>query len=345
MDTGKQSIEWLYHEQLKVDDEWAIRTLNGFKWWGDKHAQTVEVIGEEVGPHGDIGYLISVRTEFLRDLEMNERSLAGINTLLMAFAAMAGPVYDAKTHTVDLCSLVRVHHDISPWMNPLISVAAILQIGEARIMASEVADTLHAKNATSGHPEHGMRPRPDEMAEAIASLIAPLGQQPCKWSATEFQDAVDKYMQQPPSLGASAGGLGCTVEFPYGDGSSLCRMMGDQPHPRYGNGLFLLQSFPVSSMSDAEGGRLALSLNATELAEKPSGYGFGSYVYRDGSIHFSSFLPNAAYRSGLLPNLYFSSAGRARAMSLRLSNRDWNAESFSLHRSAVGRMRDRFRGR
>ena len=50
MDTGKQSIEWLYHEQLKVDDEWAIRTPNGFKWWADKHAQTVEVIGEEVGP-------------------------------------------------------------------------------------------------------------------------------------------------------------------------------------------------------------------------------------------------------------------------------------------------------
>jgi hypothetical protein len=345
MNTGNESVEWLYSEQLKVDDEWAIRTPSGFKWWADKHAQTVEVVGEETGPNGEIGYLISVRTEFLRDVEMTDRQVTAIQTLLMAFAAMAGPVYDAKTRTVDLCSLVRVYDGISRWINPLISVAAVLQIGEARIMASELAKAVHAKQATSGHPEHGMRPRPDEMARVIASLIVPVGQEPCKWSAAEFQDVVAKCMQRPPSLCATAGGLGCTVEFPFGDQSSLCQMKGDQPHQRYGNGLFLLQSFPVSGMSDAEGGRLALSLNATELAEKPSGYGFGSYTYRDGSVHFTSFLPNAAYRAGLLPNLYFASGQRARAMSIRLTDRDWNAKSFNPRRSAMGRLLSRKRDR
>jgi len=213
-------------------------------------------------------------------------------------------------------------------MNPLISVAAILQIYEARTVAREAAELLNAQIAESRHPKQGMRTQPDEMAEAVASIVAPQGKQPCKWSEKEFQDVVDKYMQQPPSLFGSAGGLGCTVEFPYGDRSSLCRMIGDQPHPRYGNGLFLLQSFPVSAMSDAEGARLALSLNATELAKRPSGYGFGSFAFRDGDVHFTSFMPNATYRPGMLPNLYFSCAGRAREMSLRLVNRDWDEESF-----------------
>ena len=215
LNTGNESVEWLYNEQLKVDDEWAIRTPNGFKWWADKHAQTVEVVGEETGPNGEIGYLISVRTEFLHDLDMTDRHVAVINGSLMSFAAMAGPVYDAKTRTVDLCSLVRVYDGISRWINPLISVAAVLQIGEARIMASEVAKALHAKSAISGHPKHGVRKRPDEMAGVIASLIAPMGQEPCKWSAAEFQSVVDKYMQQPPSLCATAGGfrLHCGVSL------------------------------------------------------------------------------------------------------------------------------------
>jgi hypothetical protein len=133
-------------------------------------------------------------------------------------------------------------------------------------------------------------------------------------------------MQQPPTLGGSVGGLGFTAAFPYGEQSSLFRAMGDQPHPRYGNGLFLLQSFPISPPSDRKGIELALALNAEALAEQPSGYGFGSYVYRDSTIHFTSFLPNLIYKSGLLPNIYGAAAGRARQMSIRLMSRDWYTE-------------------
>ena len=44
-------------------------------------------------------------------------------------------------------------------------------------------------------------------------------------------------------------------------------------------------------------------------------YGFGSYCYRDGCIHWTSFIPNVAYAPGLLPNLFASSAGRAAHMA------------------------------
>jgi len=343
MNTGEASIEWLFSEQLKVDAEWSIRTPTGFKWWADKNAQTVEVIGEETSPDGETGYLISVRTEFLRDLDLNDRSMSLVNVGLCGFAAMEGPVYDATSRTLDLCSLVRVHEGISSWMNPLISVAAALQIAHARIMSAMLAEQLNAQEATSGHPEHGMRPDPDEIAEMVETLIAPMGQEPCRWTAQEFQSAVDEYMNKPPSLMGSAGGLGLTVEFPHGGESSLFRVLGDQPHPRYGNGLFMLQSFPLAEQSDASGARMALAMNATELGSKPSGYGFGSYAFRDNMIHFTSFIPNAAYRPGLLPNIYFAAAERARMMSLELTDHDWTEESFSPRRSPLGKLIDRFR--
>ena len=186
----------------------------------------------------------------------------------------------------------------------------------ARAVAGRLC-TSRSRLSVSGHPVNGFRTAPDELAEVVALVITPQGRGPSRWTPDEFQQTVDLYMDKPPSLGGSAGGLGLTVEFPYGAESSLCRMRSEERHPRYGNGLFLLQSFPVEGRSEADGIRLALSLNATELTDQPFGYGFGSYVYRDAMIHFAGFLPNALYRRGLLPSLYFACANRARAMSLR----------------------------
>ena len=53
-DVGQQTIDWLYGEQLQVDDEWAVRGPTGFTWWAYSNAQTIEIVGEEVGPDGRI---------------------------------------------------------------------------------------------------------------------------------------------------------------------------------------------------------------------------------------------------------------------------------------------------
>ena len=345
MNAGERTLEWLLREQLRVDAEWSVRTPKGFRWWADKHAQTIEVVGQEIGPDGELAYLVSVRTELLRSFSLGERELTAINAILMPFASMAGPVYDAQTKTLVLASLVRVHDGISQWMKGLISVAAVLQVGEARMIGTQLAAGLSAQEALSGPPGRGLRDEPDEMTEIIPELIAPLGKQPSRWSPDEFEETVDEYMNQPPALLANSGGAGFTVEFPWSDQSSLCRAMADQRHPRYGNGLLLLQSFPVTAKSDSEGAKLALSLNRVELTERPMGYGFGSYVYRDDTLHFTAFLPNALYQPGLLPNIYFSSAQRAREMSKRMTGTDWTQASFSPRRSAIGRAMDRLRGR
>lgn len=346
MNAGISTINWLYNEQLRVDEEWSLKTSGGFAWWAHQHRQRIEVISSEVGPAGDNVYHVRVETELIRNLKLSDKALTGIQ-LLMSEASMAGPVYDHETGILSLSSLVAVHERIRDWMSPLISVAAMLQISVAQRVGAQIAEFMGGHSAISEHPMNGFREEPDELVGGFSSLIESSGENPSLWRINEFQQAVDQHMQQLPSLLATAGGAGLTVEFPYGEVSSLCQMKGDEPHPTLGNGLFIQQSFPIENLSDSEGTRLALELNSVELSQKPAGYGFGSYCYSDECIHFTGFIPNASYRSGLLPNIYFACAGRARAMSIRFKKDNWSNISSSVQtparQSAIERIMKIFR--
>lgn len=335
---GEQSIDWLFHEQLRVDEQWAIQLPSGFRWWPDQQAQTIEISRTVSGPDDELGYVVSVHTELLRGAVLDDQRLGLLNDLLMQAASMAGPVYDRQQRTLSLQSSVRLHAGISHWMNPLISVAAALQISEARALGPGLARALGAEVATSTHPSSGVRPEADEIAGLAELLFVPIGQGPSRWSETEFLEAVNQHMQGPPALLATGGGAGATVEFPFGDSSALCQMLADQRHPVYGSGLLVLESYPVSPPSVAEGVLVALELNDVEMrADGPFGYGFGSYSFKD-TLRFASFYPNAMYKPGLLPNLYYASAGRARHLAQMFTGEDWNEDSFNPRRSAMGRV-------
>jgi hypothetical protein len=337
MNAGEQVLDFLYNTQLQVDDEWAVRTPTGFIWWAGYHAQIVEIIGEQTSPEGQTGYLISIRTEMVSGLDLTEEVLADLNEGPMQFASMAGPVYDPETGTLSLRTLVRVHDEIVPWMQMLLSTAAILQLAEVEFFAGEIAENRGGELAVSGHPDRGLREHPDEMIYAAVRIFSPANREPLRLQESDFEELVEQYMMRPPSVGASAGGLGLTVEFPYGDVSSLCQFFGDQDHPLRGNGLLILQRFPYRAPSVADGIRLALELNREYLTENTMSYGFGSYAYVDDMICFNGFIPNLLLRPGVVPSVYFSCANRAREMSGRLTGQDWDENSFSIDRSAVAR--------
>lgn len=340
MNAGEQTIDWLYREQLQVDDAWSVRSDTGFTWWADQNAQTVEVLGEEAGPDGQMGYLVSVRTDLLTDLDLSEDALAQLNDGPMRFAALAAPVYDPDARTLSLYSLARVHEENAEWMAMVLGSAAVLQIGEARLLGPALAEALGAEAALSAHPESGPRPTPDEMIYAV-SVFLEEGKADCQWPAAEFTETVNQFMMQPPSIGASSDGQQFVVEFPFGERSSLCQVMGTQAHPLYGKGLFVLQRFPFVAESLAEGVELALTLNGAEFTQNATGYSFGSYVYDNDTLCFSAFFPNVLNRQIALPNLYFACASRALAMSVWLLDEQWTAESFSAERSAIGRKKNR----
>lgn len=337
MNAGEQVLEFLYSTQLQVDDEWAVRTPTGFIWWAGYNAQIVEIIGEQTSPEGQVGYLISIRTDMVLDLDLTDDALTDLNEGLMQFASMAGPVYDAETRRLSLGTLVRVHDEIVPWMKILLSTAAILQLADVQLFAEGFAENHGGELAISGHPDSGLREHPDEMMYAAVRIFGEANRKPLLLQESDFNDLVKQYMMQPPSVGASAGGMGLTVEFPYGEVSSLCQFFGDQDHPLYGNGLLIVQRFPYRAASVADGIRLALELNRKYLTENTMSYGFGSYVYVDDMVCFNGFIPNSLLRAAVVPSMYFACGNRAREISRRLTGQDWDENSFSLDRSAAAR--------
>lgn len=342
MNIAEETVEWLFRDQLQVDEQWSYRLPTGFTWWADRYAQTVEILGEETGPSGEPGYLVGVRTELLREVELTDAVLESINGLPMRAAALAGPVYDVQARMLDLCSLIRVTDDNGPWVRHLLAAAAVAQIAEARLLAPVLAEAVGARPAVSDHPESGARTDPDEMAYA-ASVFVKSGEMPCAWLDSEFAEVIGRGVNKSSGLAGSVDGRGIRVELPFGDRTSLCRLTGDQPHPLYGNGLLLLQRFPVELPSDAEGVGLALSLNAADLCREVSGYGLGSYVFADGAVHFTGFLPNALHRPGLLSNLFASCAARAHMMAARFTEGRWDGDAYSLDAAVLARRADRLR--
>jgi hypothetical protein len=235
-----------------------------------------------------------------------------------------------------------VTDDNGPWIRYLLGAAAVTQLAEAQMLAPTLAGATGARTAVSEHPESGPRAEPDRMTFA-AGVFVNAGDGPCEWSPGEFRDAVTEFMNQPPASDACVEGDGVAIEFPFGGTTSLCRILGDQPHPLYGNGLLVLQRFPMEIAETSDGIRLAMSLNAADLTKQATGYGLGSYVYADGAVYFNGFIPNALYKPALLANVYASCAARAQSMAARFTEGTWDPDAVSLDVAVLARRADQRR--
>jgi hypothetical protein len=87
---------------------------------------------------------------------------------------------------------------------------------------------------------------------------------------------------------ASDGGAGLTVEFSFGDFSSLCQFKGDEAQRIIGKGLLVRQTFPFHDLEENKTTNAALEMNKGELSRRPAGYGFGSYRRRSTRSHTRS---------------------------------------------------------
>ena len=302
MSVASQTVEWLRAE-LQVEDGWSVGTPAGFRWWPGRHAQTVEVLGSGA---------VSVRTEVMRGLDLWPPALPPIDHYLLQLASLSGGVYDGDGRRMDLCSLVRVDAANAAAVRPLLRLAASLQAGEARLLAGQLAATLGAEAAESGHPDSGERAEPHAVVRAVDELIDVKYDKASAWTEDEVREAFEHELDESLAAGGSREGAGFTTEFPCGRSVSVCYVRADQPHPRYGPGLFLLQTMPLAPADEEGGVELALFFNGRDLVRGPLGdLGLGSYAYREGGLYFTSFFPNAAHRLGLLADVYASCAQRA----------------------------------
>ena len=343
---GRDTIAWIA-EKLQIDEKWMVKKDSGFTWWSHRFAQNIGMAGVVQGPDGkgDEGYMIVVKTDFLRQVELNDRGYRVLNSF-MKDVSLAAPVYDRTKKTISLVSQLSVHDGVQGWMQPILVIASLLHLIEAEAFGEQLANELECEVNASGHPTHGSKEKADDIFTLAQEDFFLQGRGPARWTEEEFTDAVMRYMQQPPSLGATNGGKGLTAEFPHGHDTSLFQMNCDEKHPFYGSGLLLTQKFRYSPSSETEGYRKALEFNSTVVEQNQSAYGLGSFCYQDGILAYSAFFPNVLYNGpGLLPNFYYTSAGRAHLVSQLMGNPPWTAADFQKKENAIERFFRRMRER
>ncbi|MGI6252806.1 MAG: hypothetical protein ACOYJV_05145 [Aminivibrio sp.] len=318
MYTGMDTVSMLY-EMMGVEDEWAVRYENGFKWWPCERAQTVEILGEVDGPEGERGCYISIRMEVFKSESLDPALMKLLNQGIMTCPSLAGLVYNRRKGLMELCSWAPVYEHSSRWMPVLLGMAAGMQLFEADTVCFILEN--EKESAESGHPENGIRREVHEIYGLGSAVFQTGSQEPSRWEAEEFTEAIDLVCKLPLNFSAAAEGPGLSAEFPFGSRLSLFRMIADIPHCGYGNGLHQIHHFPVARKpgDDDKWIKKALELNKPVVSSDPPGFGFGSYVYRYGMIIHASFLPNALHNRGLLPNLLLAAGARAEAMDKELA--------------------------
>ena len=82
MDTGRNIINWLYKDQLRVDKKWSVFLKDEFTWWADQNRQRIRLVGTPKIDCEFIIHTISIETDFLKNIELNDKNLSIINTFI-----------------------------------------------------------------------------------------------------------------------------------------------------------------------------------------------------------------------------------------------------------------------
>lgn len=331
-DVGIQILGAIY-DQLKVEDEWAVRRPRGFTWWGYRLAQHIDV----APPIHDRGLdlcSLHVRTDVVRDVDPDTNPAAFLVELNRG-ATLSALVWDPSDATISARCTVTVHQDIASWIYYVLATAATLQNDLAHSHTVELAKACGGKPAGSNHPTQGVRNDPSNSMSVPARMIIPAGNGPSKFVGAPCA-GIESFLAEHAEVKhwyGNADAEGATVEVPFTgslpamfqDRSSpdsrletaLVQVFTDIPHPEFGNGALVVTRLPV-----CPGAARAVGFaNDLNLAESAGGLDvpplFGAWIpdpfsEGDDGLAFGSFLPNFLAMGGILNNWMAYQATRAR---------------------------------
>ena len=315
-----QIVNHLRESVLNVDSAWSVERPGGFAWWPHQQRQDIFVDRRRTETDGTVLERVVVSTEIgtLANADVANHELIATFTQVATLSGMVCENQNLRLH-----AHAWVEKSNQPLYEMVLGLVAGLQIHEAAFIAAALEKAGLCQPSVTPHPKSGLRDEPDEIANVVETLIAPMGQQETPWPAEMFEDLQENYLGGPPCLLANAGPTGLTAEFPFGTESSLLEANTYQTHPVVGKGLWLLNSFRLCDIPGAPSlGPLAL--NAWEIEHGNQPY-FGSWcASKNGRIDFVAFVPNVMRNPAAAANFIMLSAGRARLMSIKWLGDDWS---------------------
>ncbi len=310
-DMGPQVIEDLF-QRMMIDEEWSVRRERSFTWWGHRLAQHVraEPVRESFG---DDVVRVQAMTDLLKSVPDNGRTsdlLSALNT----HASLSAFLWDRSRGRVTLISSAYFHAQNLPWLRLTFAGACAIQAADAHIKVDGLAEMLGAAPDESHHPTSGPRTVADDMLNVIERLFAAEGQKPSPFSREDFDSLLE--LPSAPWLLANADDTALTAELPFPGcrpPTALLRVDTEEKHPQLGSGALMLLKLPVSP--GPEGAAVVShKLNAAETTGWACSHQLGAWCSDPEvqGVTFVSFVPTALYKPGLLENLVYSMAIRAR---------------------------------
>lgn len=322
VDIGFEAAK-LIADVWQIDDDRTVWERDGFDWWPG-HYRVALRVSNGVVVNGVMNYKVSVSTDFIKNVDLDNPMLPPLLHLLQktapSFALKVIPQEVRDEWQITDCPSVRLESNAYvdelniSWMPRFFSGMAILSVIEAQIRASEIAENLGAEPDTSA-PFGSELLDLDEILYVVRDIYLPESGEASRWSETgEFDEIAETYGRLESCFG-NGDGKGLTLEVPFGSDTALVQLHTTQAHPRLGNGLLATLKLPVF-LSDP----LSMESNWYNLLEL-IGDSYvplmGSWVTdamgdEQGVIAFSSFVPNLLYQPGIATNMALWMCGRAK---------------------------------
>jgi hypothetical protein len=295
---------------MKIDREWSVNGRRQFAWWGHRLAQRIWADP----PFDDEGIVITrlhARTDLINNFRPDPRRLGDL-AFLMRRASLSGLVRDTRhPDRLQLACSMYAHAESSEWVQRAFSLAVACQVDEAEGLVDGLAELLGGQVAASCHPQSGPRHVPDDMLGVLTSMVIPEGAGPSAFPGPYFEQA--REMMEQNCFLATGDESALTVEFPFGDFTSLCQMQTKEEHPWLGRGLLVRLTLPTGRGDDAERAEQALYLNGRELQELTRAHFLGSWCPSSHGLTYVTFFPNYWSRAfpGFVPLAAMGTRNRA----------------------------------
>jgi hypothetical protein len=310
-DVGPQVLDYLF-ESLRIDAKWSVRESRQFTWWGHRLAQ--RVWAEPVRMDEEYAVVrVHAEAQLLRDVPKAQGTFERVSAFNALGASMSAFVFHPGHQRLTMHCAADFHPENAEWLSKLFSAATAIQAADAHTKVDRAATLLLGRPDESQHPVNGARKEPDDMLNVIEALFAPQGRGPSAFGKEDFASALA--MEPAPWVLANGDESGMTAEFPFPGcmpPTALVQVTAEARHPQLGSGALFVLKLPIS-VGEVNAEELANKLNLAEAAEWTSCHYFGGWCKDpDGNLAFVSFIPSALRRRGLLENLLYSMAHRAR---------------------------------
>lgn len=311
----------------QVDDDRVVWSESGFDWWPGSYKVSVQSDRSKSNDYDEPepAWRLVVRTGLATDVDVgnleNRARIATFAALTPTYAMVYAPTGlaekcpEAVNGTLWLQSTVYLRADMAGWLPEFFARMAILQPIDAQRQGDTITAVLHGKVDESTPIPAGHTDQRDEILAVAETVYAPFGREPSRWAGKdEFEQFVERYGRNDVCFG-DGDSTGLTLETPFGDDSTLIRLITEGGHPWLGNGLVATLTLP-GARDQTEVEHQCARFNYVEATSWTGIPQLGSWAPKQlGERQYTAngfFVPNALYGANVVANASFWQMGRAR---------------------------------